>query len=105
MTLDDIFKVLAKKIDLKTGEDLMMKSQINDCIAKQQETQLKGIKNQLLVQNCMDMRSNLNKDVYRGLMQCIAKSYEPDNSTIMQEDGALSKMIDQPYMDELKQKE
>jgi hypothetical protein len=34
MTLDDIFKQLANKIDLKTGEDLMMKTQIEDCKAK-----------------------------------------------------------------------
>ena len=90
MTLDDIFKQLANKIDLKTGEDLMMKTQIDDCKAKQDATQLQGVKNQLLVQNFMDMRSALPKDVYSGLMQCFAKSYSPDNSTLMQEDGALS---------------
>ena len=80
-SLDSLFEVLATKVDMKTGEDLILKDQVNQLEKKQSELQQTAIKQQLIVQKCLEMRKNLNKHVYKELMAIFGMSYSPQSMT------------------------
>lgn len=76
--LDQLFLTLSKKVNLNSGENLLLKDQLINQEQRQAELQEEAIGQHILVQINSELRKTLGRDVYHGMMQLMEYNYSAD---------------------------
>jgi hypothetical protein len=79
---DDLMLQLAMELDFKTGESLYGLQQIDQVDAEHKLKQNEFIKQQLLLQGFMDIKSRLPHKVYDEIVMKIAKTQDEEGTVV-----------------------